>query len=213
MNWTNKTAITKVEAEESGYAVNFGSHVFFLQNGQNPKGLVPRVGDQISVKIAGNFVAGVRLNDQDVFDMTDAEIAEESLRLAQEVDRQRRELFEKMQPELDQDYAALAPEFRSRIDRFRGNNPDFRWKYEAYEMAVTKAAASIAAKYGSEDAIVQFKKLKYEDQLKAVPELFDFSGHMVAFACLLAGCYVVAPHEVINVPGSLAPMIGMKEYG
>ena len=78
---------------------------------------------------------------------------------------------------------------------------------------MTKAAIALAGKYPTEDDIVGFKKLPFEQQLAQVPELYDFSGYMVAFTCLLAGCYVVAPHEVVNVPGALAMQLGIKEYG
>jgi hypothetical protein len=214
MSWTGKVKISKVESHDGGHAISFGPNVFFLQDGQNLAGLVPKVDDDIDVKVhGGTFVAGVKINDEIVFDMSEKEIEVESKKLASQVDKQRRELFLKMQPDLDRDYAALGPEFKSRIDRFRFTNPDFRWKYEAYEMAVTKAAVSIAAKFPNEDEIIRFKKMDFDTQLDLVPEIYDFSGHMVGFACLLAGCFVVAPHEVVNVPGALAPMLGVKEYG
>lgn len=214
MDWTGKIAISKVEAQDGGYAISFGPNVFLLQEAQNPNGMEPKVGDFIDVKVHnGLLVAGVKINDEVLFDMTEQEIEVESKKIAESADRQRRELFEQKKAELDANYQAFPEPFKARIDRFRRNNPDFRWKYEYYESSIQKAAVAIATKYPTEDGIIKFKKTPFEEQLKLVPEVYDFSGHMLAFACLLAGCYVVAPNEVVNVPGSLAQMLGIKEYG
>src|SRR4051812_46736677 len=105
MDWTGKTKISKVESQEGGHAISFGPNVFFLQDGQNPIKVVPRVNDDIDVKIhGGTFVAGVKINEQTVFDMNEEEIAVESQKLAAQVDRQRKEMYAQMKPELDRDY-------------------------------------------------------------------------------------------------------------
>jgi hypothetical protein len=39
-----------------------------------------------------------------------------------------------MRGEVDAKVAALSPRLRARIERFRDKDPDYRWKYEAYEL-------------------------------------------------------------------------------
>ena len=214
MGFMGKVQISEVKRQDNGYAISFGPNLFFLQDGQNEGGAAPKVGDFIEVKVHnGSFVSGVRINGEIIFDLNDEEIEAEAVVVGLAVDRQRRELFEKQKDQIDKDYAALPPQLQARIDRFRGNNPDFRWKYEIYEMAISRAAVAIAKKYPTENDLVVFKKTPYEQQLAAVPELFDFSNHMVGFSILLAGLYVVAPDEVVKLPGALAPTLGEKEYG
>lgn len=46
-----------------------------------------------------------------------------------------REEFKVQETRLDELYDTLPPPLKARIDRFRAEDPDFRWREEAYEMA------------------------------------------------------------------------------
>src|SRR5690606_38613321 len=74
--------------------------------------------------------------EQEYSDRTAAE------QLARDVER--KALADAERAERDARVAALPECFQKRIARFRRNNPDFYWEYEAYEMAVCVDAVKIA---------------------------------------------------------------------
>lgn len=45
---------------------------------------------------------------------------------------------------MDVDYENLPDAFKKRIDRFRANNPDFRFEFESYELFCCMEAVKIA---------------------------------------------------------------------
>lgn len=57
--------------------------------------------------------------------------------------REQRETFDKHKGELDAAYESLPPALKRRIDRFRAEDPKFRWSGEAYEMAACAEAGRL----------------------------------------------------------------------
>lgn len=115
---------------------------------------------------------------------------------------------------LDAQYAALPAVFQRRLDKFRANNPEFRWKYEGYEMFTCEQAVVIADALKAPDAIRAWRALPYEEQRAAVPGLADgHSGNTFGAACALAHWYLTQPENVVAMHGALAPLVGSEEYG
>ncbi len=67
--------------------------------------------------------------------------------------------------ELDAEYDALPPALKRRIDRFRAEDPDFRWKEEAYEMAACSEAGRLykAAMDPATGILLKANKIKLGD--------------------------------------------------
>lgn len=87
----------------------------------------------------------------------------------------------------DANYEALPDIFKQRIDRFRAEEPDFRWKSEAYEVFCLSQAVVFADTLQSEQAVREFYDLPYEEQRQRVPGMSDqHSGYTFGAACKLA---------------------------
>lgn len=162
----------------------------------------------------GHVVRGVDIDDKEVYYRTPKE--QEALHKQQCAAHnvEQKETFEKNKAELDADYDALPPVFKARIDKFRQNNADFRWKYEGYEMFCCKEAVKIATAFNTPEAIKEFKEHGWEKQKAVLPGLGDgHSGNTFGAACYLAQLYIVRPNDVVKVHGALAPLVGSEEYG
>ncbi len=179
-------------------------------------GVKPKVG-QIARFYGGGIgyvVRGLDLDGQEVFYRTPEQEAELHAQQVREWEAKDKAAFEKNKANLDAQYDALPEVFQRRIDRFRANNPDFRWKYEAYEMLVCTQAVEIAEALKTVDAIRAWKEMDFRKQKRLVPSLSDgHSGNTFGAACLLAILYLEQPDKVVQLHGALAPLVGSKEYG
>lgn len=129
-------------------------------------------------------------------------------------DQETKAKFEKERTEMDRRYDALPEQFRRRILSYRLSNPDFRWRYESYEMSCCEDAVRIAAALKTPAAIVDFTGLTWEEQKHRVPDLWDgHSGNSFGFAVRLAWLYVTDPELVAREHGALAVLVGCEEYG
>jgi hypothetical protein len=122
--------------------------------------------------------------------------------------------FEKNKAKLDAQYQALPEVFQRRIDRFRTNNPDFRWKFEEYEILVCSQAVVIADALKTPEKISSWKSMGFKKQKRLVPGLSDgHSGNTFNAACFLATVYLEQPERVLEQHGAMVPLVGCKEYG
>jgi hypothetical protein len=136
-------------------------------------------------------------------------------------DEQRdRDAFEAHRSETDARIAALPRVFRLRLERFQKNNPDFRWKFEPYELFCCEQAVIIANAlkdgWGSIDnRFEQFKAAEtLVEQQALVPNLDGgHSGNTFGFAVRLAYWYATQPANVVREHGALTPLVGCKEFG
>lgn len=180
-------------------------------------GVSPQPGDRIRLwgRGFGYAVRGIAINQHVLRYETEDEISARFKREGEKMDRKRREEFEAAgRAELDAKYAALPPVFQRRLDKFRANNPEFRWKYEGYEMFCCEQAVAFATTLRSAEAIREFRELPYEEQRKRVPAMDDsHSGNTFGAACALAVWYLEQPENVVAAYGALAPLVGSKEYG
>lgn len=161
----------------------------------------------------GYAVRGVAVDGQVLFYRTAMEQKAKELERQAEQDRKRREKFEAEREKLDALYEALPDVFKRRIDRFRKGHPDFRWQYEAYELASCRAALQVAFHCQTDaNNIRAFRELPYEEQAKAGLDP-DLSGNMVGFAIHMALLWATNPSAVEYEHGALTPAVGCVEYG
>lgn len=161
------------------------------------------------------FIRGVYLNGEKCYYRTPAEDREKHRLDMIEKDRQDRAKFEKNRTDHDRRIAALPECFRQRIAKFQYNNPDFRWKFESYELFCCEQAVVIADTLKTPEAIREFHAIKeWKDQMSAVPGLSDgHSGNTFGCAVTLAIDYLTKKQNVVARHGALAPLVGSEEYG
>lgn len=200
----------------------------------------PKVGDVVRFygKGIGYSVRGVDINGISCFYKTEKQERIYHVKQLAKSEVKEKADFEKNRTSLDQKYNNLPKVFRQRIDKFRNNNPDFRWKYESYEMfcceqtliivkAVNKRLKAAASKKNL--TVGEFNKLRpdtkklilnklnnmpYEKQLEAISG-FDngHSGNTFSCSMVLAKLYLCHPNYVVKFHGSLSPLVGSLEYG
>gem|GEM_PF-2020224 len=187
----------------------------------------------------GSIVRGLDINGVQCYYRNEEQQAEENARQVANHEAEQKAEFQKNKASLDEKYNALPEVFQKRIDKFRGNNPDFRWKYEAYEMFCCEQAVVIATAIGKQlvneamaeglllqeakaviaerapSALKEFYDMPWEKQKEAVPDLEDgHSGNTFGCAVRLASFYVSEhPENIVKLHGALAPLVGSAEYG
>jgi hypothetical protein len=162
----------------------------------------------------GSIVRGMFLDGQRVYYRTEAEQDAKNKQDAEAYDQSQRDRFEKDRAEMDRRYEALPEIFRKRLDKFRRNNPDFRWKFEGYELYTCEQAVVIATALKTPKAIEDFARAEWDRQKELVPGLDDgHSGNTFGMACLLAHDFVSKPANVEARHGALAVLVGSEEYG
>lgn len=175
----------------------------------------PKVG--MTMRQYGKRFGSIRGIDIDGVEIFYSTAAEQDAKHRAEVEAgnaKQRADFEKNRESIDARVAALPAVFQMRLDKFRQNNPDFRWQYEGYELFCCEQAVAIADALKTREAIQKFHELPWEKQLKAVPKLSDgHSGNTFGCACSLAVYYLERPEGVVQSHGALAPLVGSEEYG
>lgn len=128
-------------------------------------------------------------------------------------DLRQRDQFEAKRADLDAAYAALPEPFQRRIDRFRSDGgPDWRWKFEPYEMMVCVDAVRIAEWCANQHITIgEFVALPYDEQ-KAAGIDEGHSGNSFGCAVDLARLWP-NPDAVVAAHGALVPLVGCDEYG
>jgi len=212
--------ITKVTDEEDYYSIVTENN--WCSGVEKKYNIRPIVGTKVRFygKGLGSPIRGLMLDGKMVFYRTQQEQAEKDEQSTIDYYIDQRQEFEKNKTELDAKYNALPDIFKKRIDKFRRNNPDFRWKYESYEMFVCTEAVKIAEALKTVDAIKSwsgvgnlFNMLPYKEPRKQVLISDDHSGNTLNMATLLACLYIENPEGVQRLHGALAPLVGSAEYG
>lgn len=163
----------------------------------------------------GYPVRGIVIDDVVWRYETEDEHRESQRREHEAAEQKRRDEFEATgRAELDAKYAALPALFQQRIDRFRANNPDFRWKYEGYEIFTCEQAVVIADALKTVEALEQFHAASWDFQKERIPDLSsEHSGNTFGMACVLARCLIERPEYVVKMHGALTALVGCEEYG
>lgn len=183
-----------------------------------PKGknISPRPG--MVMRTYGGFgfpVRGVDIDGEEVFYRTPSEQGALHAEQVKKFKEERmRKFLESEKAELDDAFSSLPEPFQKRIEKFRRNNPNFRWDFEAYEMFCCKQAVAIATALKTPEAIVEFFYKPYEEQFALVPGLREgHSGNTMGFSVVLAKCFLEAPDNLQEIHGAMAILVGCKEYG
>lgn len=109
--------------------------------------------------------------------------------------------------------AALPEPFRERIEFFM-RRQDWGWNFGFYELFCCEEAVKIATALDTGEKIEAFNKMKTDRQRQLVPKLSaDHSGNTFGAAVHLAHCFVTRPQGVVQVHGTMCPIVGCKDYG
>ena len=179
-------------------------------------GIEPKVGDMAGFygRGFGSTVRGLAINGVVAYYRTEAEQHALDLQEQAKRDTDRRAEFEQNRAKMDAEYDALPEVFRRRLDKFRNTNPEFRWRFEEYEMCCCKDALKIAAAVKTVEAVQKFHDATSEEQERLVPDMDKgHSGNSFGFACRLAYLYLTDPELVVKEHGALTPLVGCKTYG
>ena len=131
----------------------------------------PKVGMMIRVWSTGNQNHGVTLIEGDrfvpVYYKTKREMDVEHAAWIAEHQKDQRQRFVEGVSRLDTEYEKLPGPLKRRIDRFRSEDPDFRWKDEAYEMAACAEAGRLyrAAMDPATGVLLKARKIKIPKDL------------------------------------------------
>lgn len=177
-------------------------------------------------------IRGVIINGALIYYRTEAEQqAKQAREVAAMQEKRLREFEETGRAELDAKYATLPPIFQARIDKFRHNNPDFRWEYEGYEMFCCEEAVKLARHWGTIEAAQHYTSLAASETFSVDRERWDreweeqkaidkaagladgHSGNTHGTAVALAFWYLKQPEAVEQMHGALAPLVGSFDYG
>lgn len=187
----------------------------------------------------GYTVRGLDINGVQCYYRTEEQQSEEHAKWVSNHEAEQKAEFEENKASLDEKYQNLPEVFQRRIDKFRANNPDFRWEYEPYEMFCCEQAVVIATAIGKrlvdeamteglplEDAkkvigerapsaFQEFSNMGWENQKELVPDLDEgHSGNTFGCSVRLAYLYVSEHSEnIVKLHGALAPLVGSEEYG
>jgi len=215
--------VTGVVEDEEFWALSFKGSGWSLDK---KYGREPKVGDAMRLRmVQGSKVVGCIINGELLYDKTDEEVEAEHVAMVAKMKADRRADFEKSKGDLDKSYDALPPLFQIRLDKFRENNPDFRWEYEGYEMFCCEEAVKIANALGAkgrhglaegdslEDLFKRFQDMSFAEQTKLTGISDGHSGNTFGTAVRLAYLYLTTPENVPKLHGALAPLVGSKEYG
>lgn len=207
--------ITRVDGDaERGWRVTFDSGGSFGCPATSP--VVPVVGmmtRQYGADI-GSIVRGFFIDGRKVYYRTEAEQRQKNAEDAAAHDQAERERFERNRADLDKRYDALPAIFRKRLDKFRANNPDFRWQFEGYEMFTCEQAVVMANALKTPAEVRRFHGLTLDEQMELVPGLSDgHSGNTFGMSCRLALDFLEHPENVEKRHGALAVLVGSEEYG
>ena len=209
-------ALERVEGNrEDGWSVTFDGAIGVYVPSHSP--IVPEVGMTIRLygRGFGYPVRGLYLNGVRVFYRTEAEQQEHHRQQVEADKAKRRAEFEAERADMDRRYEALPPIFRARLDKFRRNNPDFRWEFEGYELFTCEQAVAFAETFKTPEALQTWARLEDpKEQHRQCPRMADgHSGNTFGCACKLAYQYLTTPENVERMHGALAPLVGSEEYG
>ncbi|MFA5999392.1 MAG: hypothetical protein WC783_00225 [Candidatus Paceibacterota bacterium] len=219
LDYTKKTIEEVRHSSDGGYSVTctdcLGCYV------DNVSDVIPEIGD--TIRLYGNAEWGGIIRGIDIIKPngeshtvrynTPKEQDALHKKELQKMKDDKKKKFKENKSKLDEAYRNLPEVFQKRINKFRKNNRNFRVDYEDYEMFCCTEAIKIADKLKTGDAIKDFHKLDYEDQIKLVDIDPGHSGNTFGIAVALAYQYVTTPDNVALMHGALAPLVGSEEYG
>lgn len=212
--------IANVREEKQGWEISESDNPWFWVSKKYK--IVPKVGmTAIFYNDGMTFVRGLVFVDAEhrrwcvFYRDPEAQAAENKRQLELDVAK-RKHKFERQKETLDKQYARLPEVFQRRLDKFRRNNPDFRWEFEAYEMFTCREAVRIANKFKKDPHELELlvEKKNWHELLHARMKFpKGHSGNTFGIAVFLARLYLNEPEGVVKLHGAMAPLVGSAEYG
>jgi hypothetical protein len=134
-------------------------------------------------------------------------------------DAERQREYEKNAGLLEEKLDALPIPYRARVTYYLEHNPDFYWKYLAYELSVCQDASRLAqtARRQQPDEpaawVEDFHNKSYDEQMEIAPWMSDgHSGNSFGFVVRLA--HIDVSGGMVELEhGALCPLVGCKAYG
>lgn len=208
--------ILEVKKQKGFYEIKFDVAMVFAFRSKLCSGAGPKPGDTVSLRNEGPFsrIRGLKINEKLVYDYSDQEIEADYIKQQKKHDQDLKKEFKKKREVYDLQYKKLPKPFQLRLDKFRKNNPDFRWRYESYEIFCCTEAVKFVRKFKTPQALLEWAKKGYADQKKLYRGLSKgHSGNSFGCALSLAKIYMEKPEGVVKMHGALAPLVGSEEYG
>lgn len=174
----------------------------------------PKVGDKVVVFGLMDYpFYGQALNDTILWYLTPEQEAVQEAERIEQMNAEQEAQFEENREQLDADYATLPAVFKRRIDRFRAGSPDFRVKYEAYEMICCVDAVKLARHCKmSADKVRAWAEGPVENQRGVMSD--GHSGNTWGMAIRLAFLYCGSQPELVEREhGAMAVLVGCEKYG
>ena len=140
---------------------------------------------------------------------------QDARRFAEQALAQKKQDFAAEKDQLDAAYEALPQEFQRRFDRFRSNNPEFRWRHEAYEMMISCEALRLAQALETAQAIEDFLTSDIEVMRRLVPSLSWDTHTQKSFTWTVqfAHTWLTDPAQMEGECAALCSMIGCEATG
>lgn len=189
-HWEDRTLST-VEAPEGdgSWTLNDNGTCWGFPN----CGLTPKAGDTIRMYTTGGpwtMIVGQDLNGEPVYFKTEAERELEHAQASYDREQKRIEAYATGREKLDAMYEALPPVFKARIERFRRDDPAFRFDGESYELAIYADAVAVADALGDADRVLEWRELPYAEQQAMAPFSDGHSGASFAGVVGFAVAYL-----------------------
>ena len=235
-DWQYEDAIlTEVKKEESGWVITTGCGSLWIDKKETS--VVPKTGQLARYYGNGNQVRGIDLDGKNCRYKTEEQSRNEHKQWVLDQEKREKLAFENGKTLLDKHYKELPTVYKKRFDKFRSNNPDFRWKYESSEMDLCRqsivTAKFIHEKLESKHAIGRVPKKEKEsyallvgqtlDWLAKLPtkkmmELIpgysgDHSGNSFWHMMRLAFAYLTDKDKIVQMRGWLSVIVGSEEFG
>lgn len=235
-DWQYEDAIlTEVKREESGWSI--ATDCGWLWLNEKETSVVPKVGQLTRYYGRGNHVRGIDLDGCNCRYQTERQLRDEWKKQQQEEEDRKKLAFEEQKDFLDKQYKQFPTIYKQRIDKFHRNNPDFRWKYENFEIKLCRESILIAKfiheRLESKRIIGRIPKKEKDSYTTAVEKTLNWlsklsekrmmylipgysGGHSGnSFGCLrrLTFYYLTNQEMVVKMRGWLSPICGSEEYG
>lgn len=219
------TPVKNKTGELSGWEVSHKPWVVWVPKNSR---VIPKKG--MTLRIYGGFgsiIRGILLDGVSVYYRTPAQEEVHRKREAVKHDMKERKEFSKNRAKYDKKYDRLPKVFQQRLDKFRFNTEDFRWKFEKYELFCCEEAVRIADALKDrvkefEAALTKDPKVKDWSWSEPVDKLLKevgfeqdkgHSGNTWGTSVSLAYAYLTRPEGVILKHGALSVLVGCPEYG
>lgn len=228
--------LADVKKEKSGWSITTGDGMWLWVNKEETS-VVPKNGQLARYYGRDSHVRGIDLDGENCRYKTEEQLRNEWKQWKLDQEKREKLAFENGKILLDKYYKQLPTVYKKRFDKFRSNNPDFRWKYENFEMNLCRQSIVVAKfiheKLESKHAIGRIPKKENESYTLSVGQTLDWlfklptkkmmelipgysgdhSGNSLAHLMRLAFVYLTDKDKIVQMRGWLSIIVGSEEFG